>query len=218
LGISAADLAAVKRRLQDVLASGTNIGSGIDWQTLYRVVVDRYADRLETLQYLLNTTTTENLHERAPIIQTELRIMLTPYLLYTARPNWLSTADSVSYADGRDDAWTLPVWGACATRHTAHIHRNSGRLTHSEHLLLGALDGTNREICRVLVRMWASGVHAGVDALLPRQEDPSNPMLSQTLEQWRSDANSLIAWLDWSVWVKCQPMCPAEVRRNVKTP
>ncbi|KAF7363139.1 hypothetical protein MVEN_00666400 [Mycena venus] len=210
LGISAPDLAVVKRRLQDVLASGTDIGSGVDWQTLYRVVVDRYADRLETLDYLLDTTTTENLDERAPIIQTELRIMLTPYILYTARPNWLSTADSVSYADGRDEAWALPVWRACATRHTAHIHGNSrlqSRLTSSEHLLLGALDGTNREICRVLVRMWVTGVHAGVDALLPGQE---TPVLSQILEQWRSDARSLIAWLDWSVWVKCRPMCPAE--------
>ncbi|KAJ7128724.1 hypothetical protein C8R44DRAFT_563640, partial [Mycena epipterygia] len=213
LGISALDLAAVKRRLQDVLASGTNIGSGVDWKTLYRVVVDRYADRLETLEYLLNETTTENLHERALIIQTELRLMLTPYLLHAARPNWLFTDDSVPYADGRDEAWSLPVWHACATRHTAHIHRNfrlQSRLTSSERLLLGALDGTNREICRVLVRMWATGVHAGVDALLPGQEDPSTPILSQIWEQWRSDADSLIAWLDWSVWVKCRPRCPAE--------
>ncbi|KAJ7440943.1 hypothetical protein FB451DRAFT_1355500 [Mycena latifolia] len=213
LGISAPDLAAVKRRLQDVLASDTHMGSGVDWRTLYRVVVDRYADRLETLEYLLNTTTTENLHERALTIQTELRVMLTPYLLHTARPNWLSTADSVSCADDRDEAWALPIWRGCATRHTAHIHRNSrlqSRLTSSERLLLGALDGTSREICRVLVRMWATGVHAGVDALLPGPEDPSTPILSQILVQWRSDAHSLMAWLDWSVWVKCRPMCPAE--------
>ncbi|KAF8209408.1 hypothetical protein K438DRAFT_230198 [Mycena galopus ATCC 62051] len=212
-GVSAPDLGLVKRRLQDVLASGTNIGSGIDWKTLYRVVVERYADRLEMLNYLLDTTTTENLHERAPIIQTELRMMLTPYLLYTARPNRLSTPDSQSYVEGRDEAWAIPVWGACATRHTAHIHRNSGlqsRLTSSERLLLGALDGTNREICRVLVRMWATGVHAGVDALLPGEKEPSTPVLSQILEQWRTQTHSLIAWLDWSVWVKCRPMCPAE--------
>ncbi|KAJ7504960.1 hypothetical protein B0H11DRAFT_450325 [Mycena galericulata] len=213
LGISAPDLAVVKERLQNVLASGTDMGSGVDWTTLYRVVIDRYADRLETLEYLLDTTTTENLHERAPIIQTELRLMLTPYVVYTARPDWLSTADSVSYVDGRDEAWALPVWRACATRHTAHIHRDSrlqSRLTSSERLLLGALDGTNREICRVLVRMWATGVHAGVDSLLPGPEDPSPPILSRILEQWRSDAHSLIAWLDWSVWVKCRPMCAAE--------
>ncbi|KAF7349753.1 hypothetical protein MSAN_01702300 [Mycena sanguinolenta] len=213
LGISAPDLAVVKRRLQDVLGSGTNMGSGVDWKTLYRVVVDRYADRLETLDYLLDTTTTESLHERAPIIQTELRIMLTPYILYTTRPSWLSTAGSASYVEGIDEAWALPVWRACATRHTEHIHKNSGlqsRLTSSERLLLGALDGTNREICRVLVRMWATGVHAGLDALLPGKEDSSTLVLSQILKQWRTHAHSLIAWLDWSVWVKCRPTCPAE--------
>ncbi|KAJ7711391.1 hypothetical protein B0H16DRAFT_1900641 [Mycena metata] len=216
LGISAPDLAVVKTRLQDVLASGTDMGSGVDWKTLFRVVVDRYADRLETLDHLLTTTTTDNLPERAPIIQTELRLMLTPYILYTARPHWLSsTPNSASYVYGGNEAWALPVWRACATRHTAHIHRDSGvqsRLTSSERLLLGALDGTNREICRVLVRMWVAGVHAGVDTLLPREADPSasTPVLSPTLDQWRTHAHSLISWLDWSTWVKCRPMCPAE--------
>ncbi|KAF8203575.1 hypothetical protein K438DRAFT_2101240 [Mycena galopus ATCC 62051] len=180
LGISSADLAAVERRLRDMLTSGINTGSGVDWKTLYRVVVDRYADRLEMLEYLLNTPTTADLRDRARIIQTESRAMLTPYLLYTERPNWSSTADSVSYADGHE-AWALPIWRACATRHTAHIHRSSGlqsRLTSSERLILGALDGTTREICRVLVRMWTT---AGLDRLLPSQEGGSTSSLPQLL-------------------------------------
>jgi hypothetical protein len=216
-GISAVDLAAVKTRLRGVLAIDNDISnaSGIDWQTLYRVVVDRYADRLETLEYIMSMTSSSNLHERARTIQMHLRIMLTPYIPYNTRPIPRSTADSIPSVDGIiDDAWAGPVWRACATKQTAHIHSSlalHSRLTTSEHLLLRALDGTNREICRVLVRMWAAGVHAGLDPLLPREEDRTSSKLSRTAESWRTDAHALIAWLDWSVWVKCRPACPSEV-------
>ncbi|KAJ6478429.1 hypothetical protein DFH09DRAFT_1466878 [Mycena vulgaris] len=65
---------------------------------LYRVLVDRYADRLELLEYLLHITTAANLAARAPTIQAQLRVMLTPYILYAARPS-----------EAADDAWAAPV-------------------------------------------------------------------------------------------------------------
>ncbi|KAJ6480551.1 hypothetical protein C8R47DRAFT_1322488 [Mycena vitilis] len=203
--ISSADLAAVKTRLREVLGSEIERGSGIDWQTLYRVVVDRYADRLETLQHLLDTTTAGNLRERAPIIQTQLRAIITPYILYNARPTLPATMVP-------NYAWVQPVWYACATKHTAYIHKSAtlrSRLTSSEHLLLDAVDGTNREICRVLVRMWAAGVHAGIDPLLSHEGYSTLSHLS-LIESWRADTQALMVWLDWSVWVKCRPACPVE--------
>ncbi|KAJ6546652.1 hypothetical protein DFH09DRAFT_1039894 [Mycena vulgaris] len=208
--ISDADLAAVTKRLRAALApaEASAHGSGVDWQTLYRVVVDRYADRLELLEYLLNTTTAENLAARAPTIQAQLRVMLTPYILYTARPTRGDTAD--------DDAWAAPVWRGCATRHTAHIHASrelNGRLTAGEGLLLRAVDETSREICRVVVRMWASGVRAGLDALIPLEDDADlsdAATTSRVVEGWRAEARALMAWLDWSVWIKCRPACGVE--------
>lgn len=204
--ISQVDLAAVKTRLKTVLSSSSNeTGSGVDWRTLYRVVVDRYADRLELLEHLLNTTTPINASVRVKTIQQQLRVMLTPYILFSARP----TKGSI------DTAWAAPVWQACATRHTAHIHASAAlraALTPSERLLLGALDETNREICRLVVRMWTTGVHAGLDGLLPfpPKKSPSiqsapKPEIPQVLKEWRANTGSLMAWLDWSVWVKCRP-------------
>ncbi|KAJ6507652.1 hypothetical protein DFH09DRAFT_1436985 [Mycena vulgaris] len=191
-GSSAMDLETVTTRLRAVLASEANVtGSGVDWKTLYHVVVDRYADRLELLEYLLNTMTGANILERGETIQEQLRVMLTPYLLYAARPAAGSDAS---------DVWTAPVWRGCATRHNAHIHASqvlSARMTPSERLLLGALDEMSCEICRVVVRMWAAGVRAGLDPLIPVetgcQDAPSPP------------------WLDWSVWVTCRPACGAEL-------
>ncbi|KAJ7785174.1 hypothetical protein DFH07DRAFT_4456 [Mycena maculata] len=210
--ISSEDLAAVTARLHAVLAPGNDErGSGIDWQTLFRVVVDRYGDRLEMLEYLLNTTMPANAAERAQIIQMQLRVMITPYILHAVRPGPHSPPD--------DDGWAAPVWRGCATRHTAHIHASAemtGLLTPSEHVLLRALEGTNREICRVITRMWAAGVRAGFDVLISPHEDSETETsleeaaVSRVLDQWRADAHTLLSWLDWSVWVKCRPACTFE--------
>ncbi|KAF7365831.1 hypothetical protein MVEN_00457200 [Mycena venus] len=207
LGISAADMAAVNSRLRAMLVSDIDIGSGVDWKTLFHVVVDRYADRLETLAYLLNTTTPANLRQRTRTIQTHLRVILTPYLHYSARPH------SIGGSNGTDHAWALPVWHACTTTHTAHIHRNPtlhSQLTDSERVLLDALDGTNKEICRVVVRMWTAGVYGGLDAFISGNENRLTSTLVRILGEWRTDAHALMAWLDWSVWVKCRPMCSPE--------
>ncbi|KAJ6535712.1 hypothetical protein B0H19DRAFT_1004181 [Mycena capillaripes] len=218
-GISEADSRAVTARVREVLAQGPNNhqGSGVDWQTLYRVVVDRYADRLELVDYLLNTTTAENLDARARLVQTQLRVILTPYILFSARP-------TIHASDGDPDAWAHPVWRACATRHTAHIHASAelqARLTPSESVLLRALDETSREICRVAVRMWVAGVRADLDPLIPLEVIPRDENARQieteieanaarTIGGWRADAKMLMAWLDWSVWVKCRPACGVE--------
>ncbi|KAJ7106988.1 hypothetical protein C8R44DRAFT_637636 [Mycena epipterygia] len=211
--ISATDLQAVTTRLRTMLASDTtDSGSGVDWQTVFRVVVDRYADRLELLDYLLNTTTAANVGQRAKTIQGQLRVMLTPYILFSAHPG----------ARLSGDAWAGPVWRGCATRHTALIHASAvlkSRLTESERLLLSAVDATSREICRVVVRMWAVGVHVGLDALILLDgalEDESNSTSPdaatalRVVEKWRAEARALMAWLDWSVWIKCRPACGFE--------
>jgi hypothetical protein len=53
-GISAADTARVHAELQSVLTrkQGSN-GRGVDWRSIARIVVERYADRLEYLRFLL---------------------------------------------------------------------------------------------------------------------------------------------------------------------
>ncbi|KAJ7798082.1 hypothetical protein B0H14DRAFT_3492896 [Mycena olivaceomarginata] len=140
-GISAEDLAAVRAPLEVALALPSSTGSGVDWRTLYRVVVDRYADRLEMLGHLLNTTTPENLDERAALMQTQLRLMLTLHILHTAQPTMPTSSNSIP--------------GGAVTHGHVFASLNS-HLTPSERLLLTAFDETNREICCVVVRMWAA--------------------------------------------------------------
>ncbi|KAJ7351437.1 hypothetical protein DFH08DRAFT_992919 [Mycena albidolilacea] len=162
LGISARDLAAVNGRLREVLTTGTKRESEIDWQTLYRVLVDRNAGCLKTLEYLLDVSTASDLREWAQAIQIQLRIMLTPYILYTARPIY---------------------------RGDSGIERSARSVWHAY--------GTNREICRVVVRMWTTGVRLGLDPFIPGQEDVlSASALLGILGLWRTEIYSLLAWLD----------------------
>ncbi|KAJ7277253.1 hypothetical protein C8J57DRAFT_1581577 [Mycena rebaudengoi] len=203
-GIDATDTQAVMQRLSDLLKSHQRAGSGVDWRVMIQVVVDRYADHLELADYLLSSATKDNLVDAASKVLLQLRSMLRSYLLHSSQP----PSDSNFAAN---QSWALPVWNGCATRDTVNIRSNSQilkRFTASEHMLLSAIEGTNREICRVLVSMWTEGVVAGLDAAIPVVNTTSN--IPAVVEHWTSQLSVLMKWLDWSVWVKCKPACGFE--------
>ncbi|KAH7884545.1 hypothetical protein F5I97DRAFT_1469050 [Phlebopus sp. FC_14] len=197
--ISDTDILAARARLTDALNRPENQSSGVDWMSLIRVIVDRHAQRLELIQYLLNSTATDpaDILDIARKTQTQLRVMLSPYILYTATPS-----------TGAD--WAVPVFKLCATTHTSSIEINKSFMTPSEQLLLRSIQETTREICRVTTKMWASGVVTGVDDYLEQKESPDIAKVSALLENWREAVNALMEWLDWSVWVKCKPSCGFE--------
>ena len=85
-------------------------------------------------------------------------------------------------------------------------------MTDAEKLILKAVRGTSREICRVVTKMWAAGVYAGIDPLLNTKESLDISEITPLRNTWAEDLNRLMEWLDWSVWVKCNPGCGPEVR------
>ncbi|KAJ7198832.1 hypothetical protein GGX14DRAFT_469051 [Mycena pura] len=203
LGISADDVTMVMERLREAYAAPPPKTSDVDWDTLFKVVVDRYGERLEMARYVLNATDADALAiAKKAVLQ--FRIMLTPYIFRTAVP---------SPDHGKENAWAAPVFKFCATAHTEYIRRNaelSAKLTPSEHLLLRAVEETNREICRVVVSMWAEGVIAGLDDALPVHTSGSaapETDAAALIRRWTAALGDLMAWLDWSVWVKCRPEC-----------
>ncbi|KAJ7148669.1 hypothetical protein C8R43DRAFT_514042 [Mycena crocata] len=199
LGLSSDDIASVMARLAEAYTAPPQVGSGVDWDVLFKVVVDRYDERLEILRYVLNSTTGDALAlTTTKKAMVQLRGMLTPYIPHTAVPK------------GTSSAWAAPVYKLCATSHTEYIRRStslSAKLTASEQLLLRAVEGTNREICRVVVGMWAEGAAAGLDETLPVLVPADATAL---VRKWKGRVDDLMAWLDWSVWVKCRPACGFE--------
>ncbi|KAJ7159812.1 hypothetical protein C8R43DRAFT_1177314 [Mycena crocata] len=155
--------------------------SGIDWGTLFRVIRDRYATRLEVLQ----STFQDTLPQRAFRI---LQTLLMPYRLYPVVPS--PTGSSI--------AWAAPVFQLCAQTHTLFIESSQANLTASELLLLASSRETTREICRTLVGMWAEGVAALRD---------STTIPSSVTCKWRSEVDRLLKCVGWAVWTTCRPAC-----------
>ncbi|KAG6844479.1 hypothetical protein H0H87_006615 [Tephrocybe sp. NHM501043] len=206
--ISSEDTHAVMRAIDEALSNPCT-GSGVDWRTLFQVITLRYADRLELLQHHLNASDTETASrtpsEVAAHVLHELRIMLAPYILHSATP---------IPRHPTSNTWASPVFQHCATTHTDFITSISSTLTSSERLLLKTIRGTNREICRVVVKIWAEAVLEGLDPALPpsaASPDTDEKRLSDALARWRADIQRLMDWLSWSVWIKCRPACSFEV-------
>ena len=197
------------RRLTEIVSRPDSVGSIIDWKTLIHDIVDRYANRLELMHYLLNFTTSDSqeLLQRAKLVQTQLRVMLTPYLLHsTVIPN-------PNTSGVNDSHWAYPIFKQCATAYTSDIIPQIPLMTSSEHLLLNAVQEVTKEICRVTTKMWSAGVLSGLDTLF--KVEPSSALdVTPLIGGWSADTQKLISWLDWSSWIKCQPACGPEVKHR----
>ncbi|KAG9314912.1 hypothetical protein JVU11DRAFT_4020 [Chiua virens] len=200
------DISAVKSRLETALKRPANLSSGIDWKTLIHVIVDRFAERLELTRYLLNLSATapEEIIDQANKTQTQLRVMLTPYFQLSVVPPEPLEKTTLD--------WTIPIYKHCAMTHTFFMEILLGSMTDSEKLIFQAIRGTNREICRVVTKMWATGVYAGIDERFNVKESLDVAELRRLRNTWTGDLERLMTWLDWSVWVKCNPACgPTEM-------
>ncbi|KAG1798605.1 uncharacterized protein HD556DRAFT_1518466 [Suillus plorans] len=204
-GISSEDIERVQDRLAQALVRPPVTTSGIDWKTVLRVVVDRYASRLEFMHHLLNLTLDDgSIFNHAQQIQRQLRTVLLPYTVFAALP------PNNSFTANATNSWAAPVFRECATSHTASIVSRGTTLMPSERSLLQAVRETTHEICRVVTKMWASGMILGVDPLYPPELRPETDHIRTLMDEWKEDVTQLLSWLDWSVWVKCRPACGFE--------
>ena len=211
--ISQEDLTRVTARLEEILARPAgHTSSGIDWMALIRVITDRYSQRLELVQHLVNSTDNgdpESLLDYANKTQVELRLMLRSYILSNVT---LPSPSNPNAEESEATAlnWARPVFKHCATTYTHGL--DASVMTDSERLLLNAVRDTSREICRVVTGMWASGVVSGIDGRLGGRDSGLDMEAIRALTtSWKHGIDGLMQWLDWNVWVKCRPACGPEV-------
>lgn len=201
-GISEQDVDNIMQRLEEVIQQPHG-QSVVDWRSIMHITVNRFGDRLEDLQYLLNTTNPSSISESSlKRVQVALSVMVQPYALLPLTPS-----RTVGHS------WASRIFEQCATMQTKYLHKIPN-LTSSELLLLQALEETNTEICRVVTSMWAEGVEAGLDEGIP--VDMSEQGLKGMGLKWSKDVTQLMNWLDWGVWVKCRPACAYDVRACLK--
>jgi len=196
-GISVPDSERVRAELHAVLMRKQDRGSGVDWGSIARVVTERYAGRLEYLRFLLSPNSTfADALERAAIARAQLLAMLAPYITRVDIPKRLPPSADLS--------WVAPVALRCATTQTSHIPL--GMLTPQEARIHAAVENTLHEICRRLVLMWVEFFDV---------EAADEARATEGYEVARGHIEELMAWLDWSVWVRCEPGCSLGVRRLV---
>ena len=197
--ISAADAARVHAELRSVLTRKRGSGSGVDWGSIARVVVERYADRLEYLRFLLSsnaTVTFTDVAEQAFTVRSRLLVMLGPYITNVDVPQQQQLSPSANVS------WLAPVVRRCATTLTSRIPL--GMLTPQEVRIHAAVENTLREICRRLALLWAHFFDV---------EGADEAKAAEVIEVGHKHIDELMSWLDWSLWVRCEPACGLGVRQ-----
>ena len=118
--------------------------------------------------------------------------MLSPYMLTSAiPPNPTGPANP---------SWIDPVVKHCTSTHTAWT--SMALLTPQENVIKGAVEEVLSHICSVLGDIWVDTFDS---------EDAGGKELERLLGKWQSDITELMDWLDWSIWLKCNPGCRPKV-------
>ncbi|KAI9453296.1 hypothetical protein BJY52DRAFT_1427547 [Lactarius psammicola] len=184
-GISALDSDRVRAELQTVLMREPDGRSGIDWGSIVRVVMDRYArsPRISAFPALAEYD------DRAAAARAQLLVMLTPYITNSEYPR----------AASRICQLELGGPGGAAVCHDADVTHSAGYAhTPQEARIHAAAENTLHEICRRLVLVWAEFFDIEVE---------NEARATEATEVARGHIEELMTWLDWSVWVRCEPGC-----------
>ncbi|KAF5340185.1 hypothetical protein D9758_014985 [Tetrapyrgos nigripes] len=233
--VSKEDARRVRERVEEVLLRQKEMkaqgASGIDWQLLIQMLIKRYASRLETLEYLLAVGVrglpeagegeggigiARMDSERVQTVFDQLEVALSPFILADAVPApspAVVTEKSKSGSTASSLDWASSVYKLCATTHTLYLHSPHilRKMTKSERTLLKAVEGSNKEICRVLVTFWAEGVENGLGLEnMYHIKKGTNTQMGSLRQRWEKDLKVLMDWLDWSVWQRCRPACGPE--------
>lgn len=202
--ISVADVARVHAELRSVLTRKRGSGSSVDWGSIARVVVERYADRLEYLRFLLSPNATiafMDIAEQAIVVRARLLTMLGPYITTMDIPQQKDHQQQLSAS--ANVSWLAPVVRRCATTLTSGIPL--GMLTPQEVRIHAAVENTLREICRRLAFLWAHFFDV---------EGADEEKVAEVIEVGHGHIDQLMSWLDWSQWVRCEPACSLGVRQQ----
>ncbi|EUC65650.1 hypothetical protein RSOL_450370 [Rhizoctonia solani AG-3 Rhs1AP] len=196
-GISMGDRERSKGEMESVLVRGRALGGAVvDWRWVLQDMVDRYAGRLEDLRYLLGRSDLghEEIVARA---RQKVLVMLTPFMgLPQSKPPIANTKDQQPLQKDPDDDWLARIYHTCAKHPTVEFARRR-TLTAQETRLANSIDVVQAAICSSLTDVWAEAFGSGDKPLLARE----------MMVRWKAEVEELMGWLDWHVWVKCDPPC-----------
>lgn len=206
-GLSPEDIATWRDWVAGVVQPDAPATSGVDWQALTTVIMDRYGNRLEHLRMFLQPDySAQNATAAVQDARAHLLIMLTPDITADTIPaNATRTTSGLAarYSQARrrevyDYEWVKPIAEHCSSFLVSHLPRD--KFTREEQTLYAGVSGTLHEICRVLSLLWSEAY------------DPSSAVQPvELLKDWRKQVDGLMQWLDWPMWNRCIPECGVDV-------
>ncbi|CAE6477847.1 unnamed protein product [Rhizoctonia solani] len=205
--ISAGDMSRLKTEMEEVLKTGRPAPS-VNWRSLLQDIVSRYGERLEELRYLLRRS---DLDAEAIVAKAreKILIMLTPHIVLPKsqsnsirvrrgdqQPLHTSSSNTSASQSIPDDGWPTRIYDACANHPTIDFARER-QLTAQEERLANSIERVNRAICSTLITVWATAFDSGDKPLLAKH----------MVIEWKKEIEELMDWLDWTMWIKCDPPC-----------
>ncbi|KZV73106.1 hypothetical protein PENSPDRAFT_575061 [Peniophora sp. CONT] len=194
-GISKEDARIKVEEIEEVLRSWRDEGmkgSGADWASAMRQVEERYSSRLLELNDTLHATSYSNASAQAAAVRRDVLIMISPYV---------ATADVASYTSN-STSWLDAPMVRCGTFATAGIRSVfSERFTSQELIILDAIEGTQKAICRVIGLIWLDAFSV---------ESAKEGAAAVLIRQWGDLVDELLAWLDWASFRTCRPGCAVD--------
>ncbi|KAH7345594.1 hypothetical protein B0J17DRAFT_43963 [Rhizoctonia solani] len=194
-GLSQENIDTFRAWVINSITPGASTTSGIDWQALTTVIMDRYSSRLEYLQLLLNPDSLVNATAIVQDVRAQLMIMLMPDITPDTVPsNTTSTASSTAAEYSQANEWVKPILDHCSSYLVSHLPQDT--FTREERTLYAGISGTLHEICRVLSLLW-SEAYDPLPTIAP----------IDLVNRWKGQVHELMKWLDWTMWNKCTPEC-----------
>lgn len=182
--ISSADVARARKDIAEMFAREAGERSGVDWMALAQTVQDRFAERLPYLRYLLHLPV-QNVSAHAAAVRQQFITSLIPYM---------------PRGGVGEPAWFAETAHGCRASFISHLP--VAHFTKQEHVLHNALDEVLHEVCRVLTGAWREAFDI---------EEKDDDVTSALLAKWKNEVDALVKWLDWPVWMKCEPGCAINV-------
>ena len=137
------DLDSIRSTINLAYSDWDTAGSGVDWGGMVRGIQDRYAQRLELINDLLQDG--DGVVEVATRVRDQILTLLTPYVSFGAYEGNVR---------GRRD-FMGPIARRCSTTLTEWIgSRLDASMTSSERLIKASIDDVQHEICRVISEIW----------------------------------------------------------------
>ena len=187
-GISIPDLESIRSAIDLAYSDWSATGSGVDWGSMIRIIQDRYAQRLELMDDLLQRG--GDVVEVAIRVREQILTLLTPYISFGAYDDDVRGGRSRAGLVAHHCSTTLTKWIAS---------RLDTSMTPSERLIKASIEEVQREICRVISEIW-------IDAFAIEEESDLRK-LSGLVGEWKAEVRKLMDWLGWPMWVRCSPRC-----------